>query len=166
MDTQQTNAITGSASAPSIGQAEHPYTDVVHITVLKKFSGRKTLNELIGDTLPGTGRIYLNKIEVNLHTTEAGQGCQIGLAPQGSSVPIQVLATKGNGYIHISNAYTYGSQATKVLIPEDTLSTQIKPVPSDRPTLEMSIAIVGDPVLMISLYVHVDGMRQHYVNLN
>jgi len=164
-DTGQA-VFTGSAPAPSIGQAVHPFTDTVVIGVPAQTAFKQTLDLYLGETLDGCGTVDLFAITVVFKATDAKQTIKAGLLASGSNATLDQVANMPNGLNWTSNSYNFGAKESVILVPHDTLSTQIRPVPSDRPTTVLWIENKLGSQANVILQIKVLGQRVKYLTLN
>jgi len=72
---------------------------------------------------------------------------------------------KENGVNYTSTVYNLSRQVI-TMIPEDTLSTQIRPIASDRPMISFCLETSSDVTLNVEFKIRVLGMRTRYLSLN
>lgn len=161
-------SITSAAPAPVISQPVHAYTDIIYISIdcsdsERKFSG--PIDSLLNSVLLGCGTVDLVSLTLKFKTTATGQTVMAGFCETGSSQSIFEVSMKQNGFSHTSNSFNTGTQDLVELIPEDTFSTQLRPVPSDRPTIKLHFACSKGVCASLICKVKVLGMRSRYVEL-
>lgn len=150
-------------SEPSISPS-HDFTDVIVVTGISKFEG--ALDELFSSFLNGCGMVSLHSVTLKVITSAAGQKVQAGFSSATSNTTIDVVSGKLNGFFHRSNNMNVGNQIVAELIPEDTLSRQIRPCSSLLPMLRFHIAVTDGADVFVHFKVKVHGIRYHQHSLN
>jgi hypothetical protein len=116
--------------------------------------------------LDGCGTVDLVSVALTIKFSDAKQTVKAGFKAVGSKMTLAGVSMKQNG-VHISStSYNYGDRRTFEMVPEDTLSTQIRPIPSDRPTIKFMISVGAGVTVQMDIRVRVIGMRQHSTSLN
>lgn len=165
ISSEGAESLTSAArSEPSIS-VEHNYTDLVVLDLGESISYNDNIEKLVESVLNGCGRVDLVKIVARIIPTESGQKVLVGFTEVGSSATTRQAATKENGLYFVSNAMTSGTEITRVLIPEDTLSRQIRPPSAMLPTLKIMINKSKDCVLTLNIYLKVSGIRTRFLTL-
>lgn len=160
-------ALTSAAPPPNTNPVTHNFTDIIHISFTgKKRSYAGSLDALLKDALEGTGTVDLVKIELSFKTSSANQTVRAGFCEAGSALSLDVVCMKSNGVNFTSNANHYGQRLTELLVPEDTLSTQIRPIAADRPMIKLLVECDEGVTMSLQCYVAVKNMRQRYLVLN
>jgi len=165
--SRDTPKLTATAPLEPNISTTHVYTDIIHISfgdVARKF--QDTIEQLVSSQLMGCGRVDLVELQCKAVTTKAGQTVKIGFCENGSSASINQVALKPNGLYHVSNAYNVGTEIVRSLIPEDTLSLQIRPVSAILPTTKLMVEKSDGAILNIEVRLIVRGMRTKYIDLN
>jgi len=161
MSTPEVSNVNLTPSAPletNISK-EHEYTDVV---ILQGTSCSKPLDAILKDYMPGVGRADLVKIEVKIVTTASAQKVCIGFANVNSSLTAEQAAMKMSGLYFVSNSYSAGNEITRVLIPEDTLSRQIRPNSADLMMMNFLLSATDGVKIAVHFFIKVHGMRTQY----
>jgi len=167
MSVQNTGAvaITAPAPIPSVGGGTHPYNRAYFVTLERRtYCG--TLNDIISDAVQGCGTIMLHELSFIFKCTDAKQSVYVGTCSSSNSQPLTTLGIKPNGVTYTSTAYNYGEKLIIKVVPADNLSMQIKPIPSDRPSIQLQYAISEGVEAMIVLYANVIGIQETYLTLN
>jgi len=159
-----TETITTAASLESKISTEHVYSDVVRVSMGEKESWSGDVNEAIADALRGCGAVDLIKVQCIIMTPEEGSSVSIGFCEAGSSESVETLSMKENGYNFVATAYNKGTRQVVELVPEDTLSRQIRPISSDLPMLCMKISKSKKTKVSVAFYIKVRGIRSRYLS--
>lgn len=155
------DVLTGAAPVEGGVSTSHDYTDII---VWSGYKLDQALDALLSSKLEGCGKVDLVKIEVKIITSAEKQHVYMGFASTGSSIPVKMAAGKLSGLFFRSNAKTVGDEITKVLVPEDTLSRQIRPNSANLPMLKFMVDVTEGVDVFVHFYVKVSGMRVHYLN--
>lgn len=158
-------SVTASAPHEPNISTEHPFNIVVYIDAGDCTSWSGSIVDLVAPQIEGCGRVDLHSIAVSALGTAASQEIYVGVSDIGSSAPIKALAAKSNGLMYKTTSYNFGSNVQKVIIPEDTISKQIRPPSSFLPMLKLSFSKSKDLFLQLEIRLIVHGLRQHYVSL-
>jgi hypothetical protein len=163
MTTPITNAIlTPPAPHESNISREHEYTDVI---MLSGVVCDTPLDKLLAPYLPGAGRVDLVKISVKFNATAEKQAFYFGFSSVLSVLTAKQASGKPSGVRFMSNNFTVGNEFVHTLIPEDTLSRQIRPNSADLPMINFLVSADKDALVTIHFYVKVHGIRQHHGDL-
>jgi len=73
---------------------------------------------------------------------------------------------KPNGFSHCSNDRNYGEQMTVDLVPEDTLSMQIRPISALLPSMKILFSVTKGVKISLHVYYSVSGVCHLYNTLN
>jgi len=152
-------------AAPHEGNlsTEHAWTDVFDVVC---HSCSMPFDVLLKDYLPGVGRADLVKIEANITTTAAKQHVYVGFCSTLQTLTAKQAGGRSSGIRFITNDKTYGAQITKVLVPDDTFSLQIRPNSAMLTMLNFLVDISEDVDVTFTFYVKVHGVRRTYIDLN
>jgi hypothetical protein len=154
--------LTSAAPLETNISVDHQETDII---VLDGDYCDHPLDVILAPYLEGCGRVDLLKIEAKIVTTDARQKVMMGFAATGSSISVAQAAGKLSGLLFVSNAKTQGDEVTKVLVPEDTLSRQIRPNSADLPMLKLMVDVNPEVMLFLHIYIKVRGVRVRYGKL-
>jgi len=148
---------------PSISQS-HYYTDLHSFQLDTSGDFMKTydLSVLLQDYIEGCGRVDLVKIGMKIRTTARGQTVNVGVADSASSLDALGASMKPNGFSHCSNDRNYGEQMTIEILPEDTLSMQIRPISAMLPSMKLLLAVSKDVKATLHVYYKISGVRHRY----
>jgi len=161
-DSISNAVLTSPATHESNISSEHEYTDVIS---LRGTVCDQPLDKLLGPWLPGVGRADLVKITVKITTTAAKQKVYIGFASVNSSMTAVTASGKLSGLRFVSNERNAGDEIVKTLIPEDTLSRQIRPNSAMLTMMQFLVHCDDEVLLDVHFFVKVHGMRQQYGDL-
>lgn len=162
----QTASITSSAPIEGNISTEHAWTDVVMLDVTSSSKFDKAVADCVADFLVGAGRVDLVKIELKCVPSQTKQSIQIGLSEVGNTQSALVLSMKANGFYFVSNDRTVGTEQLRTLVPEDTISKQLRPQSSMLPSLRIACTKTQDMPTTLTFYLKVHGMRMRYGSLN
>jgi len=160
-----TASVTNSAPNPVIQQATHNFTDLVYVTVKEGELYKKTLDSWMEGALLGCGTVEL--VSIKLIFAPKAEACFVkaGFCESGANLDIDVLSMKENGVSYTSTVYNLSRQVI-TMVPEDTLSTQIRPIASDRPMISFVLETSEHVTLNVEFKIRVLGMRTRYLSLN
>jgi len=168
MASAQTTVIeTSSAPREQNISTVHAYTHLHSFTfsTTTDFVRSFELSTLLQDHIVGWGRVDLVKMVVKFRTTAVDQTVEFGVCDSGSSLDAHAAAMKPNGYSHMSNARNYGEQAEIDLVPEDTLSTQIRPISAMLPSMKVLFSVSKGVKINLQVYYSVRGVCHLYSTL-
>jgi hypothetical protein len=151
-----TSSITSPAKLESNISVDHVYTDVI---MLKMKSCDAPLDAILAPYLPGVGNANLVKLSYKIVTTAAKQKIRIGFCSTVSPLTADLAAMKESGLYFVSNEKTVGDEVVGVLIPEDTLSRQIRPNSAQLVMMKLLVDVPEAASVMLFFYVKVNGMR-------
>lgn len=152
-------ALTAQARLESNISVEHDYTDVV---VLSGASVSSPLDHILSEYLSGCGRVDLVKIEVKVLATATKQKFYFGFSSTSSNLTAKEAARKMSGKMFCSNDFTVGDEIVFSLIPEDTLSRQIRPNSADLPMINFLMEAPEEAEVGVHFFLKVRGIRQHF----
>jgi len=110
--------------------------------------------------------VDLVKLAVKIRTTGRGQTVCFGVADSASSMDAAAASMKPNGFSHCSNDRNYGEQMTVDLVPEDTLSMQIRPISALLPSMKILFSVTKGVKISLHVYYSVSGVCHLYNTLN
>jgi len=153
-------------SEPTISKS-HVYTDLhsFQLDTSVEFVKSYDLSGLLQDYIEGCGRVDLVKIGMKIRTTAKGQTINVGVADSASSLDALGASMKPNGFSHCSNDRNYGEQMNIEILPEDTLSMQIRPISAMLPSMKLLIAVSKDVKVSLHVYYKISGVRHRYNTL-
>lgn len=154
-------AITGPAPTPPVNINSHPYNRIVNVSMAANTFNENIAN-LITTDLQGCGRVDLVKIEMNFLALAAGDAVMVGVTDINSSIDIVQASQKPNGFVHKATSYNYGNKDVITVVPEDMLSRQLRPVPSDLPSMKLIFEKTGTMRVSFVIYLQVHGIVQTY----
>lgn len=166
-DPVQSGVVSITAPAPFEANVarSHPFTHIIYLELKKdEFSG--TLDNMLANYLTGCGNVQLVKLSVVFQPPSEGVSIAAGVCEAGANVSIDLMAMKGNGILFTSALPTVGRKFTEELVPEDTLSKQIRPISSDLPMIKVCVRKDTKMKAMLEVRLKVNGMIQLYGSLN
>lgn len=165
----QVHQITAPAAHErTVAVDRHASTDILSLRLRptdNKISIKKSLSEIMGEHILNCGNVSVDKIVLKCRAREEGDWLNFGCAEVGSSLTASAAAMKENGHSISFYAANRGKEEYLTLIPEDSLSRQVKPISADLPM--MKIYISCSPTMIAALHIHytVHGLRYRYGDL-
>jgi len=162
-----TEQLTQSAPAPVIaGGTSAPENDIVILSFSEKMAKDQTIDQWLSSEFEGCGTLELVSITGKFVCDQANAIFKIGLkGSQKAGMTLDTASMLPNGFYHKSNAYNYGAEIEFKVIPSNTMSMQIRPVPSDRPLMSLMMSCSTGIIGNIFVEVKVIGPRMHYLTL-
>jgi hypothetical protein len=156
--------ITGPAPHETNISTEHPFNRMLTISV-KVSKWGDSVEKLCGNHLQGCGRVDFVKMDIKLIPIKDGAWCKFGVCEVGSSYTTDDVSMKPNGEYFVSNQFSTGHSKLVKVLPEDTLSRQLRPISSSLPTMKFMLERSDDMVVTIILYLQVHGLVHTMLSL-
>lgn len=137
-----THAEGSAAPAPPV-LGSSP-TNIIQIHHPGGSGGKKTykMDDLIPAALSGLGTVDLVALELAFLAPSSGKHVYAGMKTTlQSSLTAKMLGMSAGGISYVSTEYNAGNKSYEVLVPPGIASVQIRPIPSDRPQLELCLDI-------------------------
>jgi len=167
LTNEVTEILNPSAPVPIIpGGTTAPEPDIVILRFNSKFNKADSIDKYLHDEFKGCGTLELVYIKGKFTCLTAGAKFMVGLrGAQYSSMTCEQAALMPNGFIHISNNMNYGQEVNFTIVPDNTLSMQIRPIPADRPLMDLLLSASSEIVGSVFIGIRVIGPRRHYLDL-
>jgi len=160
-----TASVTNSAPNPVIQQATHNFTDLIYVTIPAGKLIQKSLDVWLEGALLGCGTVELVSIKLIFAPQAEAVTVRAGFCESGAELSLDVLSMKENGVNYTSTVFNLSRQVIS-MVPEDTLSTQIRPIASDRPMIKFCVETSENVAMNVEFKIRVLGMRTRYLSLN
>jgi len=157
-------AVTAPAPIEPNISREHEFNRMLTISVhVNKWAD--SVEKLCGKNLQGCGRVDFVSMQVKMIPLKDGAWAKFGVCEVGSSYTTDDVAMKPNGEYFVANPWNTGNSKLVNVMPEDTLSRQMRPISALLPTMKFLLEKSDDMKMTIVLKLQVHGLVHTLISL-
>jgi hypothetical protein len=161
---QTTVKLTEAARAPIVKIPKPGFDVTVQVQVPAGEQYDESIISYLGAKYQDMGTVSLVSLTVVFVTTDAKQEGLVAFKSSTATTEDQLIG-KRDSFWHMSNSENYGTKHKVVIIPDNRLSAQIHPIPSDRSVMYLFAKCGTKGKLFLHFDLHIEGFQTDYVTL-